>query len=86
MGGKKNRQKRRKRSDECEDNGNTKKAGRFTSTKQVSVSEILSETNTVLYDDDAVYDISLIFEDDTSVEDSEISQDTTVDKTEFSIL
>ena len=84
--GKKTRQKRRKRSDECEDNGNTKKAGRFTSPKQVCLSEILSETNTVLYDDVAVLDISLIFEDNRSVDDSEITQDTTVDTTEFSIL
>ena len=51
-----------------------------------ALQRFFSETNTGLYDDDAVYDISLIFEDDRSVDDSEISQDTTVDTTEFSIL
>ena len=71
----KKKEKRRIRSDDSENNEVAQKAGRFTdSPKEVSVSSILGETNSILYNEETSLNLERVF--DTSFEDSDADSET----------
>lgn len=74
MPGRKNRSKKRKKGDvslESLDNSNVNKAGRFTRTPEgVSVSQVLGQANSILFDSDDQLDLSSILRDNSDIDTS----------------